>query len=76
MMNHGDTETEVHRSQSPFLKYAMDQYKMPIDGSKNSKSASDFSNKEINNREEKISVSVSHASDPSEIECDNDSIQL
>ena len=73
MMNHGETETEKHRANSPFLKYAMDQYKMPIEGTK---SASSFSNKDVNNREEKISVSVTHASDPSEIECDNDSIQL
>ena len=73
MMNHGETETEVHRANSPFLKYAMEQYEMPVSGTK---SASSLSNKEINNREEKISVSVSHASDPSEIECDNDSIQL
>ena len=80
MMNHGETDTEKHRANSPFLKYAMEQYKMPLEGAKNSKSASSLSNKEFVRKEErrdsKISVSVSRASDPSEIECDNDSTEL
>ena len=79
MMNHGETDTEVHRANSPFLKYAMEQYKMPLEGAKKTKSASSLSNKEFvreERRDSKISVSVSRASDPSEIECDNDSTEL